>query len=216
MLDAPALDEMLLWSEEQALAERFALAVTQLNRQKGVLVRLKGRVTLGGSANDMVIAHRAAGVRLDQSLPVLEDLLQRQIKPCRLDVARVVLERAALDPLIDQANAQAIVAWLRQRDDVARIHYPGFGGMISFVLSGDLAAATRFVKATTLFTLAESLGGVESLIELPAVMTHASVPPDIRAAIGIPDGLIRLSVGIEHVDDLLADLDTAFSAAHNG
>ena len=107
MLDTPALDEMLLWSEEQALAERFALAVTQLNRQKGVLVRLKGRVTLGGSANDMVIAHRAAGVRLDQSLPVLEDLLQRQIKPCRLDVARVVLERAALDPLIDQANAQA-------------------------------------------------------------------------------------------------------------
>ena len=110
-------------------------------------------------------------------------------------------------------NAQKILSWLKARTDVPLIHYPGFGGMISFVLDGDLAAATRFVKATKLFTLAESLGGVESLIELPAVMTHASVPPDVRAQIGIPDGLIRLSVGIESVDDLLADLETAFAAA---
>ena len=78
---------------------------------------------------------------------------------------------------------------------------------------GDIAAATRFVKATWVFTLAESLGGVESLIELPAVMTHASVPPDVRAAIGLPDGLIRLSVGVESIDDLQADLDRAFHAA---
>ena len=106
MLDTPANDEMLLWSEEQALAERFALAVTQLNRQKGVLVRLKGRVTLGGSANDMVIAHRSAGVELDQTLPVLEDLLLRQVKPCRLDVAQVVLGKIDLDGIIEQANAQ--------------------------------------------------------------------------------------------------------------
>ena len=110
-------------------------------------------------------------------------------------------------------SAKTLVAFLQAHPDVARIHYPGFGGMISFVLDGDLAAAKRFVKATRLFTLAESLGGVESLIELPAIMTHASVPPETRAAIGIDDGLIRLSVGIEHVDDLRADLLAAFAAA---
>ncbi|MEL6347366.1 MAG: PLP-dependent transferase [Myxococcota bacterium] len=110
-------------------------------------------------------------------------------------------------------NAEAIAAWLSERDDVETVIYPGFSGMISFVLQGDLAAATRFVEGTRLFTLAESLGGVESLIELPAVMTHASIPPDVRAAAGMPDGLIRLSVGIEHVDDLIKDLDHAFQAA---
>ena len=110
-------------------------------------------------------------------------------------------------------NAKALVEWMQQRSDVSTVIYPGFGGMVSFVLKGDLDAAIRFVKATSVFTLAESLGGVESLIELPAIMTHASVPPDVRAEIGIDDGLIRLSVGIEHIDDLRADLETAFSAA---
>jgi cystathionine gamma-lyase len=112
-----------------------------------------------------------------------------------------------------QENAKAIVAWLEERDDVDRVYYPGFGGMLSVALNGDLAAARRFVAATTVFTLAESLGGVESLIEIPALMTHASIPPEVRAEIGIPDGLIRLSVGIEHIDDLKRDLDSAFAAS---
>ena len=115
-----------------------------------------------------------------------------------------------------QQSARSIVAWLQAREDVARVHYPGFGGMVSFVLKGDLTAATRFVEATRIFTLAESLGGVESLIELPAIMTHASIPPEVRAAIGLPDGLIRLSCGVEHAGDLLADLADAFAAAHAG
>ena len=85
--------------------------------------------------------------------------------------------------------------------------------MVSFVLKGDLDAATRFVKATRVFTLAESLGGVESLIELPAIMTHASVPPDVRESIGLPDGLIRLSCGVEDLADQRADLERAFAAA---
>jgi cystathionine gamma-lyase len=110
-------------------------------------------------------------------------------------------------------SAKLLVAWLNDRDDVELVHYPGFGGMVSFVLRGDLAAAKRFVEATQVFTLAESLGGVESLIELPAIMTHASVPPDVRAEIGLPDGLIRLSVGVEDIADLRADLDRAFTAA---
>jgi cystathionine beta-lyase/cystathionine gamma-synthase len=88
-----------------------------------------------------------------------------------------------------------------------------FGGMLSFELDGDLEAANRFASATRLFALAESLGGVESLIETPASMTHASIPAEQRRAAGLADGLVRLSVGIEHVDDLRADLEQAFTAA---
>lgn len=112
-----------------------------------------------------------------------------------------------------QENAAALVGWLRAHPQVDRVLYPGFGGMVSFVLKGDIASARRFVKATRVFTLAESLGGVESLIELPAVMTHASIPAEVRRSIGLDDGLIRLSVGIEHLDDLREDLETAFQAA---
>jgi cystathionine gamma-lyase len=122
-------------------------------------------------------------------------------------------------------NAKAVVDWLVAHPKVSRVWYPmheshpqyavatsqmsGFGGMVSFELDADLAAAERFCAATKVFTLAESLGGVESLIELPALMTHASIPPDVRKDIGIADGLVRASVGIEHIDDLLADLEQA-------
>lgn len=82
--------------------------------------------------------------------------------------------------------------------------------MISFDLDGTLEDSRRFLSALKLFKLAESLGGVESLIELPAIMTHASVPAEQRAQLGITDTLVRISVGIEHPDDLIADLDQAF------
>lgn len=128
------------------------------------------------------------------------------------------------------ANATKIAGFLRSHPDISTVHYPGLddhpqralierqmrlpGGMLSFVLrpgaDGDTAArAQRFLRALSLFTCAESLGGVESLIELPAVMTHASVPAETRAALGIDDGLLRASVGIESVDDLIDDLTTA-------
>jgi cystathionine beta-lyase/cystathionine gamma-synthase len=81
--------------------------------------------------------------------------------------------------------------------------------MVSVVLEGGLERSRRFLGRCRLFTLAESLGGVESLIEHPALMTHASIPPTKRAALGIDDGLVRLSVGIEDADDLIADLDQA-------
>jgi cystathionine beta-lyase/cystathionine gamma-synthase len=84
-----------------------------------------------------------------------------------------------------------------------------FGGMVSAVLAGGLERSRRFLECCRVFTLAESLGGVESLIEHPALMTHASIPAKKRAAIGIEDGLVRLSVGIEHVDDLIGDLHQA-------
>jgi cystathionine beta-lyase len=85
--------------------------------------------------------------------------------------------------------------------------------MISFVVAGGLDASRRFLSSCQIFTLAESLGGVESLVEHPAIMTHASVPPERRAQLGIADGLIRLSVGIEDVADQQADLERAFRAA---
>jgi len=88
----------------------------------------------------------------------------------------------------------------------------GFGGMVSFDLEGDLAAARRFLENTRLFALAESLGGVESLVNHPAIMTHATVPKQQREALGVTDTLIRLSVGVEDVDDLIADLETALAA----
>jgi len=126
-------------------------------------------------------------------------------------------------------NGRAIAEWLAGHRQVDRVIYPGlpshpqhaiarrqqrgFGGMISFDLKGDLEAARRFLKACRVFACAESLGGVESLIEHPAIMTHASVPPDRRRALGIADGFIRLSVGIEDVADLRADLEAAFAAA---
>ena len=85
--------------------------------------------------------------------------------------------------------------------------------MLSFYLRGDLEATKRFCRSTKLFFLAESLGGVESLIEHPAIMTHASVPPESRAALGITDNFVRLSVGIESAEDLVSDLAEAFGEA---
>jgi cystathionine gamma-lyase len=92
---------------------------------------------------------------------------------------------------------------------LARRQMHGFGGIVTARIGGGLEATKRFLERTQLFTLAESLGGVESLIEHPGIMTHASVPPEVRAALGIDDGLVRLSVGIEDADDLIGDLRSA-------
>lgn len=126
------------------------------------------------------------------------------------------------------ANALELARWLEAQPQVARVHYPGleshpqhalarrqmsgFGGMISLDLATDLAGARRFLETVRIFALAESLGGVESLIEHPAIMTHATIPAETRAALGIGDSLVRLSVGIEDVEDLRADLARALAA----
>jgi cystathionine beta-lyase/cystathionine gamma-synthase len=127
------------------------------------------------------------------------------------------------------ANARDVGCYLEQHPQVKRVYYPGleshpqhelacrqmvggFGGMLSFEVVGGVDAARDVARRTRLFTLAESLGGVESLIELPALMTHASLPAERRTEIGIDDGLIRLSVGIEEPEDLIADLDQALTA----
>jgi cystathionine gamma-lyase len=127
------------------------------------------------------------------------------------------------------SNALALAQWLQGQPKVARVHYPGlpshpqhalakvqqtggFGGMISLDLATDLSGARRFLEEVKIFALAESLGGVESLIEHPAIMTHATIPPETRAALGIGDALVRLSVGVEDVEDLRDDLAQALAA----
>jgi len=123
-------------------------------------------------------------------------------------------------------NAMKIAQFLENHPKVRRVIYPGlrshpqhelarkqmagFGGIITFFIKGGLEAARRFLERVKIFSLAESLGGVESLIEHPAIMTHASLPKEVREKIGLSDELIRVSVGIEHVNDLIDDLEEAF------
>ena len=123
------------------------------------------------------------------------------------------------------ANALSLASWLEQHPKIRQVRYPGlpshsqhplarrqmhgFGGMITIHLDSDLAGTRRFLESTQLFALAESLGGVESLIEHPALMTHGSIPPEQRTALGIDDTLVRLSVGVEDVEDLREDLAIA-------
>ena len=122
-------------------------------------------------------------------------------------------------------NAMQIASFLEAHEAIEKVIYPGlqshpqhdlakkqmqgYGGMLTLILKGGLDSARSFLERTEIFSLAESLGGVESLIEHPAIMTHASIPPDVRAEIGITDGLVRLSVGIESLEDLIQDLEVA-------
>ena len=125
-------------------------------------------------------------------------------------------------------NAMKIATWLEGRKGVAKVIYPGlkshpqydlakrqmqggFGGMLSVIVDGDLERTKRIMERFKVFTLAESLGGVESLVNHPGIMTHAAIPRDVREAGGVVDNLIRLSVGVENVEDLMADLEQAFA-----
>ena len=125
-----------------------------------------------------------------------------------------------------ERNALRLASYLEEHPQVKKVNYPGLeshpqhtlahrqatgcGGMLSFEIKGGLDEAERFLESLRVFALAESLGGVESLIEHPALMTHASVPKEVREQVGLTDSLIRVSVGIEHIDDLIADFDQAF------
>ena len=127
-----------------------------------------------------------------------------------------------------QASAQIIAEWLEAQPQVTRVNYPGlfshpqhelaarqqkgFGAMLSVELEGGIDAVRAFAESLEIFTLAESLGGVESLIAHPALMTHAAMTPEARRTAGIGDGLVRLSIGLEHADDLIADLEQALTA----
>lgn len=139
------------------------------------------------------------------------------------------LKTLAIRMRAHEKNAQAVADFLTQHPKVEKVIYPGLsshpqhklakeqmhgmGGMITFYIKGGMSSARKFLESLKIFALAESLGGVESLIEHPAIMTHASVPEEMRKELGIDDALIRLSVGIEDIADLLKDLEKAFDKA---
>eukprot|EP00871_Galdieria_phlegrea_P001652 jgi/Galph1/2488/GphlegSOOS_G1167.1 len=165
---------------------------------------------------------------LGQRIRFLQNSLGGIPSPFDCYLANRGLKTLAIRMRKHEANAMKIATALEKHPKVRRVLYPGlpshpqyqiaksqqhgFGGMITFFINGDLAAAERFLKKCKFFTLAESLGGVESLIEHPALMTHASVPAEVRKELGIDDSLIRLSVGIEDVDDLWEDLRNALES----
>ncbi|MBL8061040.1 MAG: PLP-dependent transferase [Chthonomonas sp.] len=168
------------------------------------------------------------------ALAINDDALHERLKflqnsiggvPAPMDCFLVLrgIRTLALRMAQHDRNGSAVAAFLSSHPKVEAVVYPGlvshpdhalalrqqsgFGGMVSFYVRGDLNAAKRFLSGLRIFKIAESLGGVESLIEHPAIMTHASVPPERRLQLGILDNLIRISCGIEHSDDLIADLE---------
>ena len=173
---------------------------------------------LGGA----VLTHSES---LHQSLAFLQNAMGGVPGPFDAWLTLRGIKTLALRMQAHEKNALAVAHYLLEHPKVLGVNYPGlpsfpqyalaqkqmsgFGGMISFELKGGLAAGKKMATATELFSLAESLGGVESLIGHPATMTHAAIPADKRQAIGLSDGLIRLSVGIEDIEDLIADLALA-------
>lgn len=171
----------------------------------------------------MAVVGEDAGLR--EKLGFLQNAIGAIASPFDSFLAHRGVKTLSLRMERHTSNALTIAQWLEAHPAIKRVYYPGlpshpqhqlalsqmhgFGGMISAVLKGGQAAAVQALKQMQVFTLAESLGGIESLIEHPATMTHASIPADIRKKIGIDDGLIRLSVGIEAVEDLIADLEQA-------
>lgn len=164
---------------------------------------------------------------LEESLAFLQNSIGGIQGPFDSFLALRGLKTLALRMQRHCESAMQIASYLEAHHAVEKVYYPGLkshpqhalckrqmdgpGGMVTAVLKGGLPMATRFLEKVEIFSLAESLGGVESLIEHPAIMTHASIPAEKRAALGIDDGLVRLSVGIEDLDDLISDLDQALT-----
>ena len=165
------------------------------------------------------------GVKISERMAFLQNAVGAIAGPFDSFLAMRSLKTLALRMERHCENATHLASWLEQHTKVKRVLYPGlsshpqhdlakrqmqgFGGMITIYLNSDLSGARRFLENTKLFSLAESLGGVESLIEHPALMTHASIPAAQRKTLGIDDSLIRLSVGVEDLEDLRADLSYA-------
>jgi cystathionine gamma-lyase len=144
-------------------------------------------------------------------------LVLRGLKTLHVRMERHAENAAKVARFLGGHPAVSSVVWpglaSHPQHEVAKRQMSGFGGMLTFTLRGGLPAARAFLETVRVFACAESLGGVESLVEHPAIMTHASVPPETRRALGIDDGFVRVSCGIEHADDLVADLDRALAAA---
>ncbi|MDJ0685908.1 MAG: PLP-dependent aspartate aminotransferase family protein [Alphaproteobacteria bacterium] len=180
--------------------------------------------------SDMVggVAILKANKDLEERMAYLHNAVGSILGPFDAFLALRGLKTLALRMEKHCESALKVAQFLEGHAKVERVIYPGleshpqhelatrqmtgFGGIVTAILKGGLAESRRFLERTELFALAESLGGVESLIEHPAIMTHASIPPEIRAELGISDSLIRLSVGVENIEDLIAELDMALAA----
>lgn len=207
----------------------FASPALQRPLEHGVDLVVHSTTKYLNGHSDMVGGAVVVGDRpeLAEQLTFLQNAIGAVSGPFDSFLALRGLKTLALRVERHSINGLAIAQWLEARSDVRRVIYPGlkshpqhalakaqmaaFGGIVTVELDRDLAGAKRFLERTQLFTLAESLGGVESLIEHPAIMTHASIPVETRAALGITDGLVRLSAGIEATEDLIADLDQALA-----
>jgi cystathionine gamma-lyase len=207
----------------------FASPALQRPLEHGVDIVVHSTTKYLNGHSDMVGGAVVVGDRpeLVEQLAFLQNATGAVSGPFDSFLALRGLKTLALRVERHSINGLAVAQWLEARSDVRRVIYPGlkshpqhalakaqmaaFGGIVTVEPDRDLAGAKRFLERTQIFTLAESLGGVESLIEHPAIMTHASIPPETRAALGISDGLVRLSAGIEAMEDLIADLDQALS-----
>lgn len=185
---------------------------------------------LGGHSDVVMGALITSDPAIDESLRTIQNNCGAIAQP--FDSFLVLRGIKTLHLRIERhcSNGRKMAEWLQEHPGVSKVYWPGFtdhpgheiavrqmddfGGMIAFeIASNNLEQALKIVASTKLFSLAESLGGVESLIEHPAAMTHASVPAELRAKLGISDGFIRLSVGVEDPADLIADMETAFAMA---
>lgn len=207
----------------------FATPWTQRPLELGIDIVMHSATKYLNGHSDMVGGVAVVGddAALAERLGFLQNAVGAIQGPFDSFLALRGLKTLALRMERHASNAQAVAEFLEAHPKVERVHFPGlrshpqhalarrqmhgFGGMVTAVLADGLAPAKRFLERVEIFALAESLGGVESLIEHPAIMTHASVPPELRAKIGIGDGLVRLSVGVEDADDLIADLDQALA-----
>jgi cystathionine gamma-lyase len=215
----------------------FATPFNQRPLELGVDIVVHSATKYLNGHSDVIggIAIVGQGERLDpirERLGFLQNAVGAIAGPFDSFLALRGLKTLALRMERHNDNAMDLAAWLESEPKVARVHYPGlashphhalaqrqmaatgggYGGMISIELATDLAGTRRFLETVRLFALAESLGGVESLIEHPAIMTHATIPLETRRRLGIGDSLVRLSVGVEDVEDLRADLADGLAA----
>lgn len=209
----------------------FASPVVQNPLDHGIDVVLHSATKYLNGHSDIVggIIVTAENPALEEKLGYLQNAVGSILGPFDSFLALRGLKTLALRVERHCDSALKIARHLEGHPKVERVIYPGleshpqhaiakrqmtgYGGIVTAILKGGLEESRRFLENTHLFALAESLGGVESLIEHPAIMTHASIPPDIRAQLGISDSLVRLSVGVENVEDLIAELDFALSKA---
>jgi cystathionine gamma-lyase len=212
-----------------AVDNTFATPILQRPLERGAHLVMHSATKYLNGHSDMVGGMLVVGddAELAEQLTFLQNAVGGVQGPFDSFLALRGLKTLHLRMRAHCANAMALAQWLDGHPAVDKVIYPGlpshpqhelarrtldgFGGMISLYVKGGLPAATRMLERCTLFALAESLGGVESLVNHPAIMTHASVPPDRRAALGIADNLVRLSVGIEDLADLKAELDRALA-----